>query len=221
MSNLVEISEFTAGIYQIETNDDVLGGENGIANAQAKALANRTKWLNDNKAAKNGNAINKFEVANPTTQKAAVNKEYADGNYVRLYDDQTIAGIKTFNKFPLLPLSDPVNNNDGVNKQYVDKKSFEFTLVDKKEIRDSGLTYINTDSKPRKVIVSAYHGSSAGSTAGLELLINNKRVQFVKMGISKEEQSLFISEFIPVGASYRILIYGSSQIEEWNESKEV
>ena len=33
------------GIYQIETSDPVLGGVNGIANRQAKELAERTQWL--------------------------------------------------------------------------------------------------------------------------------------------------------------------------------
>jgi hypothetical protein len=46
MANLNEVDQFDAGIYQIETTDPVLGGPNGIANTQAKALANRTKNLN-------------------------------------------------------------------------------------------------------------------------------------------------------------------------------
>ncbi|MGL5586847.1 MAG: hypothetical protein ACRDDI_02230, partial [Aeromonas veronii] len=45
MANLPETTSFDAGIYQIETTDPVLGGVNGIANAQAKGLANRTAFL--------------------------------------------------------------------------------------------------------------------------------------------------------------------------------
>lgn len=45
MANLPESSTWDAGVYQIETTDDVVGGVNGISNVQAKALANRTKWL--------------------------------------------------------------------------------------------------------------------------------------------------------------------------------
>ncbi|RXJ86953.1 hypothetical protein [Arcobacter sp. CECT 8985] len=77
MSDLIEKSEFTAGIYQIETNDDVLGGENGIANAQAKALANRTLWLKTQVALKallNGSATEKFKVADATADDEAVSK---------------------------------------------------------------------------------------------------------------------------------------------------
>jgi hypothetical protein len=48
MANLPEISEFTAGIYQLEITDPVEGGPSGVSNSQAKALANRTKWLKDN-----------------------------------------------------------------------------------------------------------------------------------------------------------------------------
>lgn len=45
MANLTEVAEWTAGIYQLEEEDPVLGGENGIDNLQAKQLANRTLWL--------------------------------------------------------------------------------------------------------------------------------------------------------------------------------
>ncbi|MDR5013498.1 hypothetical protein RF663_04445 [Aeromonas veronii] len=45
MANVPETPSFDAGIYQIETTDPVLGGVNGIANVQAKGLANRTAFL--------------------------------------------------------------------------------------------------------------------------------------------------------------------------------
>lgn len=45
MANVPETPSFDAGIYQIETTDPVLGRVNGIANAQAKGLANRTAFL--------------------------------------------------------------------------------------------------------------------------------------------------------------------------------
>ncbi len=47
MANLPEISQFDDGIRQIETTDPVLGGPDGIANSQGKALANRTRFLKD------------------------------------------------------------------------------------------------------------------------------------------------------------------------------
>jgi hypothetical protein len=45
MANITETATFDANVYQIATSDPVLGGADGIANAQAKALANRTKFL--------------------------------------------------------------------------------------------------------------------------------------------------------------------------------
>lgn len=45
MANLTETPQWEAGIYRIETNDPVIGGENGISNAAAKQLGNRTAWL--------------------------------------------------------------------------------------------------------------------------------------------------------------------------------
>lgn len=47
MANVAESSTYEAGVYQIETADPVLGGANGIANVQAKQLANRTKYLKE------------------------------------------------------------------------------------------------------------------------------------------------------------------------------
>lgn len=48
MANLTELTNFDTGIYQIETTDLVLGGAGAIANSQAQALANRTKYLKSN-----------------------------------------------------------------------------------------------------------------------------------------------------------------------------
>lgn len=45
MANLIETPQWEAGIYRIETNDPVIGGENGISNVAAKQLGNRTAWL--------------------------------------------------------------------------------------------------------------------------------------------------------------------------------
>lgn len=45
MANVTEQSIWESGVYQIETTDPVLGGANGIANVQAKQLANRTSYL--------------------------------------------------------------------------------------------------------------------------------------------------------------------------------
>ena len=62
MTNIVEQSIYTPNIYRLETYDPVIGGEvafvgdlpiSGQANAQAQQLANRTKYLDDNKQALN------------------------------------------------------------------------------------------------------------------------------------------------------------------------
>ena len=45
MANLKEQPVWEAGIYQWETADPVLGGENGIDNMPTRQLANRTLWL--------------------------------------------------------------------------------------------------------------------------------------------------------------------------------
>ena len=45
MANLKETAYWEEGIYQWETTDPVLGGENGIDNKPTRQLANRTVWL--------------------------------------------------------------------------------------------------------------------------------------------------------------------------------
>ena len=45
MANVKENATWENGIYQLETTDPVLGGENGIDNLQARQLGNRTQWL--------------------------------------------------------------------------------------------------------------------------------------------------------------------------------
>ena len=47
MANLTELSQWEAGIYQLETTDSVEAGAGGISNEQARLLGNRTKWLKD------------------------------------------------------------------------------------------------------------------------------------------------------------------------------
>lgn len=45
MANLAELSQWVDGIHQLETTDEVIGGPDGMANLQAKQLANRTQFL--------------------------------------------------------------------------------------------------------------------------------------------------------------------------------
>lgn len=55
MAFLTETAQWEAGVYRLETNDPVLGGENGPSNAAAKQLANRTLYLKGLIDAINGN----------------------------------------------------------------------------------------------------------------------------------------------------------------------
>lgn len=67
MANLPESSSFEAGVYQLETTDEVLGGVNGKSNIQGKQLANRTRWLKNQVDALNalkGKGVSAFSTAN-------------------------------------------------------------------------------------------------------------------------------------------------------------
>ena len=68
MANVKETANWEAGVYQLETSDPVLGGENGIDNLQAMQLANRTLWLKTELAK---------AVASIGSNKAAADQTYA------------------------------------------------------------------------------------------------------------------------------------------------
>lgn len=51
MSNLTLTPAWVNGIYQIEPEDPVVGGPDGISNIQAKQLGSRTEWLKEQLAA--------------------------------------------------------------------------------------------------------------------------------------------------------------------------
>ncbi len=77
MANLTESAVYESGIYQIETTDPVVGGPNGVSNAQAKQLANRTAWLkaiaDEVAAARGGKAsigerVSQYDAFSPDSQ---------------------------------------------------------------------------------------------------------------------------------------------------------
>lgn len=50
MANLTEVSQWESVIRQIENGEAATGGADGLANIQAKQLANRTQWIKNNLA---------------------------------------------------------------------------------------------------------------------------------------------------------------------------
>lgn len=57
MANLTEVSQWESVIRQIENGEAATGGADGLANVQAKQLANRTQWLKDNYLPLSGGAM--------------------------------------------------------------------------------------------------------------------------------------------------------------------
>lgn len=82
---------------------------------------------------------NPLTVAAPTSDNHAINKFYAEQNYVTLDTDQTIIGNKQFLNAGSLQLNYiPINNTDAVNKEYVDQE-----IADKIEQGGGGAGGIN------------------------------------------------------------------------------
>lgn len=63
----------------------------------------------------------------PVNTTSIVNKTYVDSNFVRLINDQTVNGVKTFSSLPLCSVV-PTTSNELINKLYADTK-FE-TIAD-------------------------------------------------------------------------------------------
>lgn len=57
MANLTEVSQWENVIRQLENGEAATGGADGLANIQAKQLANRTQWLKDNYLPLSGGAM--------------------------------------------------------------------------------------------------------------------------------------------------------------------
>ena len=57
MANITEVSQWENVIRQLENGEAATGGADGLANIQAKQLANRTKWLKDNYLPLSGGAM--------------------------------------------------------------------------------------------------------------------------------------------------------------------
>jgi hypothetical protein len=79
MANLPENASWEAGIFQLETTTFATGGPDGPANAQARALANRTQWLKQKAdevvAARGGKAslderLDQYDVFDPASMNA-------------------------------------------------------------------------------------------------------------------------------------------------------
>lgn len=88
MANITETPSYDAGIYQIETTDPVLGGPNGIANAQAKGLANRTAFLKQQIDYLNSGQLTPAWIAS---------QDYVQGELQKLDSKQSVRAATTAN----------------------------------------------------------------------------------------------------------------------------
>lgn len=97
MANLQETPTWEAGIYQLETSDPVMGGENGIDNRAPRQLANRTLWLKNELArqieAVNSGKLGKTENAVSATKLATARNisTTGDATWSVLFDGSTNA----------------------------------------------------------------------------------------------------------------------------------
>ena len=86
MANITEVSQWENVIRQLENGEAATGGADGLANVQAKQLANRTKWLKDNYLPLTGGALNGNSLTwngNDLAGSAIEAKSLSNNGYVR------------------------------------------------------------------------------------------------------------------------------------------
>lgn len=86
MANLAEVSQWENVIRQLENGEAATGGADGLANVQAKQLANRTKWLKENYLPLTGGALTGNALTwngNDLTGSAIVAKSLANNGYIK------------------------------------------------------------------------------------------------------------------------------------------
>ena len=86
MANLTEVSQWENVIRQIENGEAATGGADGLANVQAKQLANRTQYLKNNYLPLTGGALAGNSLTwnnNDIAGSAIVAKSLGDNGYVK------------------------------------------------------------------------------------------------------------------------------------------
>lgn len=106
MADLTEASTFHAGIYQIEQTDPVVGGPpdlaagEGITNVPTAQLADRTRWLKDEIAAKTAPAALLTAVKTVDGTGSGLDADLLDGynsaDFPRKAEDATVSGSWNF-----------------------------------------------------------------------------------------------------------------------------
>ena len=111
MANITEVSQWESVIRQIENGEAATGGADGLANVQAKQLANRTTWLKGNLAPIINAAFSgtlKHE-NNDLAGSAIVAVSYKQNGYIRYANGLTLMWGEMYsgeNKFEItLPIS--------------------------------------------------------------------------------------------------------------------
>lgn len=114
MANLTEVSQWENVIRQIENGEAATGGADGLANVQAKQLANRTKWLKENYLPRNlgeyspGNGL--YTSNNTSNLLIAGGKTWDEGAHLQIFGKDC-----KYNKLDNSEGCYVLSANDGIN----------------------------------------------------------------------------------------------------------
>ncbi|MDH2927366.1 tail fiber protein [Lonepinella koalarum] len=124
MANLKETAQWETGIYQLETSDPVMGGEDGVDNRQAKQLANRTAYLKEqveSLGSDKANANHSHAIADITNLQTTLNSKAnatdltsANSNFTTLRN--ILVGVPIPHPLSSVPTGCLVMNGQSFNK---------------------------------------------------------------------------------------------------------
>lgn len=124
-TNLEQATESTVGFAKIATSAQTTSGTDDTTIITPKKLQDKITANNSSEATVNDGKYVKYSAAQSLT---APQKTTARGNIgaaddttvVHLTGNETVAGTKTFSTIPVLPASNPTQDNQAVRKKYVD-----------------------------------------------------------------------------------------------------
>ena len=203
---------FTGNVYSNKNPTSA----NQIVN---KTYADSKVSLNGNQTINGVKTFTQLPISSntPTNDNQLTNLKFVNTK-VSLNGNQTINGIKTFSQAPRSNAA-PSNNNDLVRLIDLNNKGLGInqTWRDVTSRRQSGVTYYNTTGKPIMVCVTRVTGLG---TDEITFYVNGSEV--IRNGSTEyNDRSIYVglSVIVPVGASYRVEIYGvlNQYIYLWEE----
>ncbi|TYG34149.1 phage tail protein [Lonepinella koalarum] len=242
MANLKETAQWETGIYQLETSDPVMGGEDGVDNRQAKQLANRTAYLKEqveSLGSDKANANHSHAIADITNLQTTLNSKAnatdltsANSNFTTLRN--ILVGVPIPHPLSSVPTGCLVMNGQSFNKTLYPVLATKYPSGVLPDLRgefirgwdngrgvDSGRSILSTQSESFKshshylMTTTGSTNPNANNTFGL---FNDNYAQFYNstMPIFKTEKNAVHNRWIAEGFEFKTYEEGGDETHPRN-----